>query len=76
MCVSPEMRGPENFRSALDSRTSDDSPSCRTRLGTKKPTPSVKKCIVPAIGALAAISLESGLRNPRRVTRRLRFSRR
>jgi hypothetical protein len=54
--IMPETRGPENFLKALGSRANNGGSSYRATPGTKKAAPSTKKCIVPAIGALAGIS--------------------
>jgi hypothetical protein len=73
-CIMPETRGPKDLLSASGSKSGGKRPGCKI-VPRAKATPSAKKCIAPAIGALAAMS-SGGLRNRLRTTRRLRFSRR
>jgi hypothetical protein len=53
--ILPETRDPEDLLSASGYKSSGRCPGCKT-VPRAKATPTAKKCIVPAIGALAVMS--------------------
>jgi hypothetical protein len=57
-CITPKARGSLDSLGTLGSKIDKNVASSKTMLRAKKVTPSAKKCLVPAIGALATISWE------------------
>jgi hypothetical protein len=57
-CITFEMHGSENLLSTSGSKAGGRGPGCKTVPGSRKAIPSIKKHIIPAIGALATVSSE------------------
>jgi hypothetical protein len=58
VCITPEVRGSKNASGVLVSKADGGGPGSKTVVGAKKATTSIKKHIIPAIGARVEISLE------------------